>query len=285
MSILIQASFFEFRDPALAPAPMAHEVPLPVLAGDPLSFQARYSMVDDTPLLSPTVQLGLATFTEAEGFNLTASDVLPITVEPASLRIKVNPSGSSPVAFPAMAEGVYYPVLHDGPTILAHADPIDVRSTADFTLEVRYRNAQSGLLFDYADGTYLQRLRLPARLDRPFYDTYDRFYTGAQPADFPIYSRIRKYYRFETDYLNARQVEALQVALKHDTFELFDVPAQLWTPLIVDGPLTTNWADSVYIRKTKVTADLLQVGFSLLPGDLEPEPADYNADYNADYIT
>lgn len=267
----VQNSFIEFYPPAVAAARYKphNSVALPLLPNDRLTVQAALRnvvfMVEDIA----DVRLGLCQRMQGS-YSIIVPDFLPVEVQAGANRAWVNRHGTRTIVSgltPGVyALGLYAGNIDEGFEIFGVSNPLlyapyDVVLPVPIT-RVRYRNNVPAFGFDYWSPDFYHYLRLPLLLHSPVYDVQDVQSQDAEGRVLPVFARIQKYYTLSTDYLDALLAEALQLALKHSDFQVYDDRAAAWLRLAAVGALKLNWTGNPELPLCTATGRLQDAAFA-----------------------
>lgn len=275
---MLSISFLAFTS-ALEPVPItpdtetADALPLPVVPSDILALQCPVALGIDL-LPAANIRLVLLSGDFQLGWTIEQDNLLPVSINTTDRRLMLNAVQRQP--FPdVVAAGRYRLGLAWADDIRAVSTPIEVFATPPALTEVlRYRNFQPGVFFDYSQALVFNQVRLPMRVDRPQYRlTEIPNYNPNTGLNTPLLNRIDKLYGFETGYLSAAQLEALQIGLRHDVLEFFrpNDPANpaaggAYDALFLQGEAPVDWADDAALPLGRMRGNLRQAEFGLLNG-------------------
>lgn len=263
-------SFLECYPPTGVPVT---DPPLPLAATDALQVQAL--------CVGLALPVGQAYRVDAQ---VGAAAVVGVATAQA-LRpdlLHINPTGAALSWPPELVGEAQLRVVDPGTgALVGLCQPLALSADPEpYTRRVRYRDTTTSTVFDYTDPATFQVVRLPLRLDRPGYLPDTRL---AEPGSAPLYTRLSKTLRLETDYLSPQHTEALLLALHHPTFQVLEPETGVWESYQLIGTPTLAWPDPVALpAHTQVRATLRQLDFAVRTASFAP-PGAFSADFTADF--
>lgn len=264
------SAFLRWYTPADLPA---DEQALPLLPNDPLWLQTA---LPTQPLPEGSYAVDLV---EPTVPGRTAISGLCTARIDALGRSHLN-EGGAPLADLAGVSPDYYRLLlrlPGGDHRLSNL--FEVLHELPYSALVRFRGTAAGTLFDYTNPATYQQLRLPLRIDQPLYRIEENFSEDGLTL---LFTRLVKHWALETDYLHPTMMEPLQLAFRHEVFQVYDPAAQSWDSLAPVGELTAQWQGSPHQRRARVTGTLLSLDTAILLNDYTQSgttPRSYNQEH------
>jgi len=127
----------------------------------------------------------------------------------------------------------------DPPVIVFCSQCIEVGAQC-FTKMIRYRNNENAFGFIYPAGIY-QQVRLPIDVFKGEIKGKKRKFIKSDGVEILLSAVLRKEFVLQTDYMNDAILDALDIALAHDTFEIFNDETNTWERYVTDQQLNRKW--------------------------------------------